>query len=488
MSKFFPYFREMTRRTSSHFFIIMSEVKFSRKYPLIKIIIFNLSVSLFLASATQAQSIFEHSEDSFLAGKTSEVSPQQKKNGKKYNGLAVLIESGLDQSPVIRGRLNLAEAARSGVDAAKWQFYPTPNATVQQAHASKNDPSYQGDDRVFTFGLIQPLWSGGRLTAGLTIAEGQLASSLIDLEDGRRQLALNIVNAYGDWVNASQKIKAYEENVSIHRKLIELIKRRVGAGLSPESDTLFADGRLEQSLSELMTAKTQQINAIARLNQLLAYSVSNEDMRRISNPALRYTVNAEDMLRLALERSPAILKAKAQISVAEGQLAQSKSSLYPSVSLNIQRQDGNFSTSNLTSAAQTRAFITIGTNFGAGLSNFSQISSAASTRDYAQASEEAAKQDVTMQIQSDIAVLKSALFRVQSTELSCQAAKSTSESWARQFFAGKKQWQDLLNSTRELSVCQATLADANTALLIVVWRLAVESMGLDASLDLAFDK
>ena len=47
------------------------------------------------------------------------------------------------------------------------------------------------------------------------------------------------------------------------------------------------------------------------------------------------------------------------------------------------------------------------------------------------------------------------------------------QSWSRQYLAGRKTWQDLMNSVREEVQLRAQIADFDAAQLIASWRLAL---------------
>ena len=84
--------------------------------------------------------------------------------------LGDLVSTALAYHPQMRGQQNKQQAASAAIDAARWDFWPTPSASVEQANASASDPSYKGDNRVTYLRLQQPLWTGGRLTGNLNKA------------------------------------------------------------------------------------------------------------------------------------------------------------------------------------------------------------------------------------------------------------------------------------------------------------------------------
>jgi len=401
------------------------------------------------------------------------------------NNLSVLVATGILNHPLVKSKMRLADTAKFGIDTAKWQFYPTPSLSVQGVRAGSNDAVYTGAgaNQVLILGLQQPIWTGGKLSAGLSLAEKQFTLTLADIEDSKAQVAQRIVNGFASWASAHDKVLAYQNIVNYNKDLQALIRRRIDSGLAPESDYIFSKGRLDQAISDLETVKTQKNNALITLSSLLGTHIEESELLAITRPLLNYPIQTQSMLDYALEHHPSILKARAQIAIQESQIDVAKSNISPTVSLSLQAQHGDFGTT-ISGIFENRIFLNVTSSFGAGLSNFSQISGAMSQRDAAMADEDATRRVISEEILSDVALIKSIKNRVKSTQAACEAASSTEQSWQRQFLVGKKAWQDVLNATRELANCKVTLADAKETLLSLNWRLAIYAMGIDQSLGL----
>jgi outer membrane protein TolC len=88
-------------------------------------------------------------------------------------GMVDLLNLAFDSNPSLQSQANLVRASQAEVKGANWQFFPTPSVSVEQVSASNQDTSYNKDSRVITFRLQQPLWTAGRLTAGVGRAERQ---------------------------------------------------------------------------------------------------------------------------------------------------------------------------------------------------------------------------------------------------------------------------------------------------------------------------
>jgi adhesin transport system outer membrane protein len=184
--------------------------------------------------------------------------------------LASLVRDALDSHPTTQSQRALVASAAAGVESARWQFYPTPSVSLENATTSGADPSYQGDNRVATLRLQQPLYSGGRLTAGADKAQASLDQSQAALEESRLQLSLRVVQAYGEWLSAHLKVQASQKNEDSHNRLLRQVERRIDEGVSAESDRVLALGRLDAVRAEVTAAQVQGDMALARLGQLLA--------------------------------------------------------------------------------------------------------------------------------------------------------------------------------------------------------------------------
>ena len=395
--------------------------------------------------------------------------------------LEQLIAAALASHPSTQGQRAQLASAEAGVDGARWQFYPTPSVTVETASASATDRLYQGDRRVSTLRLQQPLWTGGRLSAGLDKAEAGVSLSQASLEEVRQQLGLRVVQAYGDWYSAHLKTLAIEKSQETHLRLREQVKRRIGEGASSQSDLTLAVARLESVVSDAAAARAQRDISLARLSQLLGRAVAGASLLgSLAEPRdLRGPTQA--LLDQALTINPAVQKAQAQAKVQEAVIDERRADYSPEVYARLERQYGNYNFPN--GAPENRLFIGLTTRFGAGFSLGANIEAARAQHQAALAEVEVQSRSVTEQVLSDHALALSAQSRVASIKASLQAAADVSESYDRQFLAGRKSWLDVMNAARELAQTETQLADLHSTQVVVTWRLAIYTRGVAAVIE-----
>ena len=392
--------------------------------------------------------------------------------------LEQLIASALASHPSAQGQRALVQSAEAGVDSARWQFYPTPSVSVESANASATDRLYQGDNRVSTLRLQQPLWTGGRLTAGMDKAAAGLVVSQASLEEVRLQLGLRVVQTYGDWLSAHLKTLANEKSLATHVRLREQVKRRLTEGASAQSDLVLAVARLEGISADVTAARAQGEIALARLGQLLGSPVDGLALTAVLASPRALNGGAQALLERAIGINPTVTKAQAQARVQEAVIEERRADLMPEVYVRIERQYGNYNFPN--GEPQNRLFIGLTSRFGAGLSTVSNIEAARTQHAAALTEIEVQSRTVSEQVLADYALGLSAASRMASIQASLRAAEDVSASYDRQFLAGRKSWLDVMNAARELAQTETQLADLQSTQVVVTWRLVAYTRGIDA--------
>ena len=391
--------------------------------------------------------------------------------------LPALIQSALLHHPAIRAQGGSQEAAQAGVAAARWQYWPTPSVGIEQV--GTNDPTYSGDKRVTTLRLQQTLWAGGRLDGNLSKAQAQAIAAQADVEATRQQIALRLIQSWSDAIAAQGKVLAYEQSRSIHARLLTLVERRTQNGATAQADIDLARSRLDGTDAELATVLAQRESALDKLRLLVGQPIAVTAIAA-AQPHLEQTLTRDALLTAAHEHSPQIAKSRAQVKVAEAEIDLAKATLTPEVYLRAERQYGNFQPNNQN--IQDRVFVGVSTAFGAGLSSLSGLDAARARHRAAQDDVQTQHLALDEQILNDIILSRTAGQRRSYLELVRHSAADVYASWERQFLAGRKQWQDLMNAAREQTQNDAQLADAIATQQLTGWRLHLLTQGLDAVL------
>ncbi len=386
-----------------------------------------------------------------------------------------LIGSAIHSHPSVKSLQALKNGMDAGVDIARWQFFPTPSITAQRVSASSDDTSYQGDDQVILMSLEQPLWTGGRMTALLDKAKADADIAERSVEAVIDTIALTVLKEYGNWMSGRLKKTAWEKSLDIHKKLIQQVGRRVESGFSANNDLFLAQGRLLTAQAEYEVASVQLDTALSHLEYLVGYAVTADMLDTGSSSAREIGMSMQENIVKAGVRSPEIKKACGQLKIARAEIDESKSNLWPTISLKAESQYGN--STYVDADPENRVFINVSSSFGAGLSSFSEVKAAQSKGDAALEEIEAVRRNISDQIVSDYTMMLSYKARIAALESSLFTSKRVFESYSRQFLAGRKQWLDIMNAARDLINVEVKLADALSSRMVVTWRLEIMTHG-----------
>jgi adhesin transport system outer membrane protein len=372
-------------------------------------------------------------------------------------------------NPSILAQQQMVRSAEAVTDSAKWQYYPTPSFSIQQVKASDSDPSYQGDELVYSFAIQQPLWTGGKLTAGHEKVVFEHKSAMAGLSEARQEIQLRTVQAYSDWLTAFLKTKASERNIVTHEKLYERINRRFKQGASAESDLTLALSRLQQAQADTYSANIQQEVALAQLGQLVGLTLTSESLK-ITEPK-EIPVTAQSALDVALAEHPSIQKLDHLSKARFADIAVENASMYPDVFVRVEKQQGNFQFAGIESDA--RIFIGVQSKLGAGLSTLSDVQSAKFKHQSSLADIEKAKRNISEQILKEWANAHNLKRRLDVLKNALLSAERIQQAYDRQFVSGKKSWLDVMNAARELSQTENQLAETQGGLTSSSWKLSL---------------
>lgn len=386
--------------------------------------------------------------------------------------LEALLQSALEEHPLVDAGRAEIRSAEQGIKSARWQFFPTPGVEYQRAYADDADRNFQGDDYTAVFSLEQPLWSGGRISGGLASARAALGVSQASLQENQRELALRVVQAYGEWLTASLQKDTLETSEQRHLKLFERVRRRMEGGVSTGSDLQLASGRLQSVKADRAAIEARERSAIAVLSELSGRSLTVSELANARRNLPQELVLLEaNLVNSALSHSPSIERADAEVEAARAEIKTRRAQTRPDVFLRFERQFNNLQFAN--QGPDSRVLVGVRSQLGAGLSSYSGIAEAQETVSAALAFRRSAELSIREQVRSDLALLNSFEIRLPALQEATRTAIEVYESYQRQFLTGRKSWLDVMNSARDLQQARLQLADVTAGHLTLSWRLYV---------------
>ena len=386
-----------------------------------------------------------------------------------------LLEAASASYPTLVAARLEARAAGEDVAAAERIRWPTLSTTVE---------SYSGNTRSYPTRSVQvdqTVWDFGRNTAKISESQALADISVLKVYLQQQDVFLQMTGAWQNMIAAFERRKVAKQTLDRLKSYQAQMRRRVEAEASPRIDLELADSRLLQTEVEYTTAQTSLQVALTRLEQF-----SGEFNLVLRLQDARYPSTLTDTRsfgqqlkdadwRAIASQHPAAAKARLEVVQVQRRLEAKEAEALPQVFVRVFKPIGGIPTSQDTS---TTTFLGLRYSPGAGFVTYAEAKAIATRIDGAQQSVEAAIRDMQQTLQNDAEEFTNARARLAALEKSVASSVLVLDSYQRQFQAGRKQWQDLLNQVRELAQNQYALADAQASMVGSMHRLQIR-MGQD---------
>ena len=353
-----------------------------------------------------------------------------------------VMQTALSSHPAVLGKLSSAAAAKAEQAGAEWQRYPTPSIEAARLDSGGTSTLLR---------IQQPLWTGGRITAGIEAAGRRFDAAEAAVVEARQDIGLKVIAAFTEAQRQQARQSAAVSGVKEHEKLFRLIDRRVQREVSPSVDRGLAQSRLFQAANELSAATQARANALTQLTQLTGKTVSDVagEMGDIGAPE-----NREAALERTISHSPTLRRLAFEEEAAGEDVASKRSAYMPQLAVRLERSSGGVAGLN-----DTRALLVLEAQPGAGLSAMSGVDAAIARREAVRQARETALRDLRERVAVDWNELVAARLRLDNARQARAMSAEVFDSYTRQYTTGRKTWIDVLNAVREATQAELTVAD-----------------------------
>lgn len=373
-----------------------------------------------------------------------------------------LINGSLKTYPSIQSSRFGIQGADAQIDGAKWSYYPTPSVDVSQGSGRRGT----------TMRLDQPLWTGGKLDAAVDIAQSRKNEAVAALDESGYALIENLLNVLQNYLQAKGSIAALRDGKEQLETLNLMLERRIDAGVSSLADRELLKSRLTQINSDLSVALSKQKTTQAQLELLIGSKLSCEIYAE-NTEVLDQSAPLDAMIAQMIATHPTLKKLSEQIKTAEAEKAKAKAVVWPNLSLRAERQSGSVYADQATT--NNVVYVAVTASTGAGLSALSGIQSAEARVLQVKSDKMTKEHELSDVMMRDFNEYHSASDRIEGMGKTIDASKNVLESYTRLFVAGKRQWLDLVNSSRELTQNKLSLSDMRASYTISAYRLALKN-------------
>ena len=386
--------------------------------------------------------------------------------------LRYLLDATSATSPAILAARFEARASEQELDAVERQRWPTFSSSVESL--SGNARSYPNRSMQ----VEQTVWDAGRVSARIQETQASVDIGQVRTILQRQELHLQVVAGWQNLLGAAARARVASQTLVKLGAFQAQMTRRVEAEASPRIDLELANARMLQTEVELETARSSLQVAPSRLEQLSGgQNLSTFLMYLPALPSLIETQGAAqkiaqtDWHRVAADH-PTVLRAKFEAEQSKSRLKSKQAEGWPHIYVRAYQPLGTLPNTSDTSLT---TFIGLRYTPGAGLANFAEAQALETRISGAEQSLLASLRDIRQTLLSDQEELLNTRKRMAALEKSVTGSDLVLASYQRQFQAGRKTWQDLLNALRELVQNEYALVDAQAAMMGAMYRLQVRS-------------
>lgn len=378
-----------------------------------------------------------------------------------------LLNAAYRHYPSIRASERVILGTNAQVEGAKWNYFPTPSVDISQGTSGRKGSTFQ---------LDQPLWTGGKIEALNDLATSRQQEAYSMLDENAYALADKFLNILESFIQAEGEIRGFSEGRKQLESFSSMLNRRVAAGVSSESDRDLLSARIAQIDGDIITAKARYQMAKSQLEILIGKRLQCSIAFKNDN-LLKHSMSLHEMQTELLLTHPTLKKHSAQISISKAEKKGADAIIMPNISLRAEHQEGSLYAENITN--DTLAYVAVTFSPGAGLSALSDIESAKYKVLQAQDELQTKKAELTSILISDYNNYHSALARTSSVEKTIRSSQKVLDSYTRLFIAGKRQWLDLVNTSREVTQNKLSFATLKAILISSSYRLALQTGRID---------
>lgn len=370
--------------------------------------------------------------------------------------LASAIAIATEKDPSAVAAWLAARAALQDVKGAKWLRFPA----ISSGFVFYNRSSAITEQLAPQIQVSLPVFTGGRIGANINRTKALEQAAIANWREVVLEIAQQVADSYYNIALSTRLEAFYKDSLVAHQQLVETMKHRVEQEISPEADLQLARSRTAQIEQELTNIQAQRLSSLRTLAEL----VRDPNYRIGTVPRFdpqKQTQNWENVVAEAVAFSPTRERLQYSADAAQQEIKITRGSIFPQ--LNAQYSYSDFVGSRFGLGVQLQT--------ANGLSQFSAVSAATARAQQATQQVGLAIRQLKQNVEVQKVTQEAAVRRAQVSQVASETSGRVSESYVRQFIAGRRSWLDVLNSLRERLATQSNVATAEVTAQAAATRL-----------------
>ena len=389
------------------------------------------------------------------------------------------LAAAYSNNPSLQAARAQLRAVDENVPTALSGWRPTVSVSTSIGTATGDQTSFSGGRYVTTkqgratasasTTLNQPLYRGGRTTAGTNRAENQVLTQRAKLIASEAQLFSDTVTAYVGVISATQTLALDVNNEQVLQRQLQATNDRFRVGEITRTDVAQAEAALANATATRQTAEGALQTARATYQQRVG---ELPDKLVEPQPLTLPTKTLEEAKALAVANNPTIIAASFQYAADKDNFDLQYSALMPNVSL-----QGTVAYTQNSSQARVKttgeqASINLTVPIYQGGSEYAAIRAARQTALQDQRLIDDARRTAVQQVTSAWENYQAAKSTIDSTRTAIRADQIALEGTQREAIVGSRTTLDVLNAEQVLLNARTTLISNLASLVTASYQVA----------------
>ncbi|WP_050932779.1 TolC family outer membrane protein [Vibrio harveyi] len=376
------------------------------------------------------------------------------------------VENTLISNPDIKSAFNEFVSKRYVNEASSGAYLPSVDLDAGVGYeginpAESNRKSTDLTRKEATITLTQLIWDGSATLNDIDRTAADAESVRYQLLADAQDKALEVAKVYLDAVKAYEVLTLSENNLKVHKKIYQDIKKRVDSGIGSTADLTQVEARLAKAHGNLVAAQNNLFDTHTIFTRLVGQAPQGLIFPRADQNFIPYTV--DDAIDLAFNSHPVIKISKADVDSAKFQYKQSKGNYYPTVSVEASQTWRDDAAGIEGNSDETTAMLRMRYNLYNGGSDSANAESFAYQLNKAKDLRERAYRNVEEGLRLSWSALDLTQQQKQFLSDHVDSASETVIAYEKQYRIGKRTLLDLLNTENELFEARKDYLDAKYA-------------------------
>ena len=393
--------------------------------------------------------------------------PASADDSSQGNELSTALKAAVRLNPSVKSKIAELKSLGYKLDEAEAGRLPSFSISAQS--------TYNNDDNYGVARGQVPIYSFGKISGSIKVAEQGIDVGKLSLLQVQRQLIEDTAAAYNSYWGIKQRVIIAEDNVAEHNRFYQMISRRQEGGVASAADVRLALSRLLQAQAQLEQIKGAAAKARNELEALTQIAISAD---KPVDQALAVFPAEQDPTKTAQDTDARVKVRMAELEQTKKEANLRKAERMPTL---YARYDKYISPKYDYSSDNKVGLYLEGSLDGLGIIGQKRAAAAEAQIAVAEENLEDTRNEIKRRVANLVTERGIQNNIISSYEQSTEEMEETLKSIIRQFDAGRKSWIDVLNFQRELTDMRHQLVQARTNWLEVSLRIAAINGRLDSA-------